>query len=62
MKMMVESMREFITKGALMNAEYFLPERPSGFGNPWGYGDDILIVREAAIKLGIARNPPAVKG
>ena len=54
MKMMVESMRDFITKGATMRAEYFQADMGNGFSNPWGYGEDILIVRDAAIRLGLA--------
>jgi len=55
MKMMVESMRDFITKGEMMNADYFSEDMGNGFGNPWGYGKDISIVREAAIRLGMAQ-------
>ena len=54
LKMIVESMRDFITKGSTMRAGYFQPEMDNGFGNPWGYGEDILIVKDAAIKLGLA--------
>lgn len=54
MKMMVESMRDFITKGNMMRAEYFTYDIGNGFGNPWGYGKDILKVRDAAIRLGLA--------
>ena len=52
--MIVENLRDFITKGEIMNASYFQPEMGNGFKNPWGYGDDILKVRDAAVKLGIA--------
>ena len=54
MKMMVEAMRDFITKGEKMRAGYFLPDYGNGFKNPWGYGNDILIVRDAAVRLGLA--------
>jgi len=54
LKMMVKCMRDFITKGETMRAEYFQPEMGNGFKNPWGYGEDILIVRDAAIRLGLA--------
>lgn len=54
MKSMVESMRDFITKGSQMRADYFQPTMNNGFGNPWGYGEDILIVRDAAVRLGLA--------
>ena len=46
--------RDFITKGATMRAGYFQPEMDSGFENPWGYGEDILKVKAAAMRLGMA--------
>jgi len=55
MKSLVESMRDYITKGTQMRATYFQPEMGNGFSNPWGYGEDILKVRDAAVKLGLAR-------
>jgi len=54
MKHIVESMRDFITKEDTMRAGYFQPEMDNGLKNPWGYGDDILKVKNAAIKLGLA--------
>jgi len=54
MKNLVESMRDFITKGKTMRSGYFQPEMDNGFENPWGYGEDILKVRAAAIRLGLA--------
>jgi hypothetical protein len=54
MKSLIESLRDFITKGSMMRSDYFQPLMLNGFKNPWGYGDDILIVRDAAVKLGIA--------
>lgn len=29
----------------------------NGFENPWGYGDDILIVRDEGVRLGLIRKP-----
>ena len=54
MKSLVESMRDFITKGDLLSAGYFRQDYGNGFGNPWGYGEDILKVKDAAIRLGLA--------
>lgn len=51
---LIKSLREFVKRGHLLNADYFQPEYPNGFRNPWGYGDDILKVRQAAIDLGLA--------
>ena len=55
MKMIIECLRDFITKGKTMKASCFQPDMGNGFGNPWGYGDDILKVRDAGIRLGIAK-------
>ena len=55
MKMIVEKLRDFITKGHVMRASYFLEEWETGFRNPWGYGKDILKVGAAAKRLGIAK-------
>lgn len=57
MKRLIEALRDYITKGATMRATYFQPDMGNGFGNPWGYGDDILKVRDAALRLGIATQP-----
>ena len=51
----IECLREFIKRGRTMRKEYFQPHMGSGFENPWGYGEDILIVKEAAVRLGIAQ-------
>lgn len=55
LKSLCEALRDFIVKEYFLSAEYFQPIYKNRFHNPWGYGDDILKVREAAIKLGIAR-------
>ena len=54
MKMMIESLRDFITKDSKMRKEYFQHDMGNGFCNPWGYGEDILKVKEAAVRFGIA--------
>lgn len=54
MKNLIQCLRDFITKGEIMYADYFQPTMGNGWPNPWGYGDDILKVREAAVRLGIA--------
>ena len=55
LRRLVESFREYITKGTQLKAAYFQPDMGYGFRNPWGYGDDILIVKEAALRLGVAK-------
>jgi len=54
LKMIIECLRDFVTKGKTMRKEYFQTDMDNGFKNPWGYGEDILIVKEAAIRLGVA--------
>lgn len=55
LKCLIENLRDFICKGDLLMAYYFNYDNPrKTFSNPWGYGEDILIVKEAALKLGIA--------
>ena len=55
MKKLVDSLRDFIISGVVMKAEHFQLEIDSRFKKPWGYGEDILILHDIAIKLGIAR-------
>ena len=55
MKSLVESLRDFVKKGDLLDLNYFNTDMGNGFKNPWGYGEDLLIVRDAAERLGIAK-------
>lgn len=53
---LIKSLRDFICKGDLLNASYFDYDEPrKTFSNPWGYGADILKVKNVAISLGIAK-------
>lgn len=54
MRGVIERLREYVIKGKTMDATYFQSVMGNGFDNPWGYGDDIAEVKEAALKLGIA--------
>ena len=45
----VQALREFIKRDAKMRAEYFHSK------SPWAYGDHILKVKAAALRLGIAQ-------
>ena len=49
LKMLIGALRDFVITGEKLNAKYFDPEI-----SPWGYGEDILKVKESAIALGIA--------
>ena len=40
-----------------MRYGYFQPTMSKGFENPWGYGEDILIVRNEVAHLGLIRRP-----
>jgi len=55
MKNLVDLLRDFIISGVTMKAEFFQPEMDRKFKKPWGYGEDILLIRDVAIQLGIAR-------
>lgn len=55
MKSLIVNLRDFITTGDTLSAAYFQPDMGNGFKNPWGYGEDILIVKQSAIELGIAK-------
>lgn len=50
----VESLRDYIKTGKTLRISYFQDHMGNGFSNPWGYGDDLVIVKDAAHKLGIA--------
>jgi len=54
MKKLVDSLRDFIISGLTMKADYFQLEMDNKFKKTWGYGEDILILHDIAIKLGIA--------
>ncbi|MGI0120112.1 hypothetical protein [Zooshikella sp. RANM57] len=54
LRRLVESFKNHIIKGTQLNAGYFEPVINDYLTDIWGYGEDILIVKEAAIRLGIA--------
>lgn len=51
LKWLVMCLRDFVTHGHQMDADYFSVE----LSNPWGYGEDIVLVRKSAVALGIAK-------
>ncbi|MCE2029263.1 hypothetical protein [Sessilibacter corallicola] len=55
LKGLIIALREFIMHGQRLSAWRFRPVLPNGFENPWGYGNDILIVHDAAIRIGVAK-------
>jgi hypothetical protein len=54
MKSLIEALRDFIKNGKTLRLSYFQDDMGNGFRNPWGYGKDLEIVKDAAEKLGIA--------
>ncbi|WP_163830751.1 hypothetical protein [Spartinivicinus ruber] len=55
LKRLVEFFRNHITRGVQIRSDYFDPNGSYIGEHPWDYGDDILIVKEAALRLGIAK-------
>lgn len=59
LKGLVESLAGYVLHGNSLRYGYFQPTMPNGFKNPWGYGDDILQVRDAGVRLGLITPPAA---
>lgn len=59
LKSLIGSIGAFVLNGSTMRYGYFQPIMDNGFENLWGYGDDILIVRDEGVRLGLIRNPAA---
>ncbi|MCL6701125.1 hypothetical protein [Pseudomonas sp. T1.Ur] len=57
LKSLVGSIGRFVLDDSKMRYGYFQPKMDNGFENPWGYGDDILIVRDEGVRLGLIRKP-----
>lgn len=57
LKSLAGSIGAFVLNGSTMRYGYFQPTMDNGFENPWGYGDDILIVRDEGVRLGLIRKP-----
>ncbi|QOF90694.1 hypothetical protein [Pseudomonas lundensis] len=57
LKSLVGSIGAFVLSGKTMRYGYFQPTMDKGFENPWGYGDDILIVRDEGVRLGLIQKP-----
>lgn len=60
LKGLVESLAGHVLHGKHMRYGYFQPKMDNGFENPWGYDDDILLVRAAGVRLGLII-PPATQ-
>jgi len=57
LKSLVGSVSKFVLEGSTMRYGYFQPTMDNGFENPWGYDEDILIVRDEGVRLGLIRKP-----
>lgn len=55
LRSIIECLRNFVMKGTQMRAGYFHADAADNFKHIWGYGQDILSVKAAAIRLGIAK-------
>lgn len=60
LKSLAKAMRDFVMRGETLSATYFTPREWIGGGHPWGYGDDILKVRDSGLRLGILRQSEEV--
>ena len=55
LKSLLQSIGRHVLCGSMMRYGYFQPLMANGFENPWGYGDDILTVRDEGVRLGLIR-------
>ena len=62
LKSLAGSIGSFVLSRKTMRYGYFQPTMDNGFDNPWGYGDDILIVRDEGVRLGLIRKPDIQQG
>ena len=62
LKSLAGSIGSFVLSRKTMRYGYFQPTMDHGFENPWGYGDDILIVRDEGVRLGLIRKPDIQQG
>ena len=61
LKSLAGSIGRFVLNGATMRYGYFQQIMDNVFENPWGYGEDILIVRDEGVRLGLIRKPVDVQ-
>ncbi len=57
LKWLVGALGKHVLQGTTMRYGYFQPKMDNGFENPWGYGEDILLVRDAGVRLGLIVAP-----
>lgn len=58
LKGLVAGFREFVSKGAHVKAEHFGPwPQYLCNGDIWGYGNDMNVIRDAALRLGVIAPP-----
>lgn len=56
LKSIAKALRDFVTKGERLSADYFTDEafeKTGVFKHPWGYGADLAKVRTAGLLLGV---------
>lgn len=57
LRSLIKSLGAHVLTGKTMRYGYFQPTMENGFENPWGYDDDILLVRDAGVRLGLIHPP-----
>ena len=57
LKGLLQSIGRHVLTGSLLRHGYFQPVMDNGFKNPWGYEEDILLVRDAGVRLGLICAP-----
>ncbi|NWD74805.1 hypothetical protein HX890_11885 [Pseudomonas gingeri] len=60
LKGLIGSIGKHVLTGKTMRYGYFQVTMDNGFENPWGYGEDIQIVRDAGVRLGLINAPAEV--
>ncbi|MFU2936905.1 hypothetical protein ACM7NO_26475 [Pseudomonas aeruginosa] len=62
LKGLLQSIGRHVLAGSRLRHGYFQPVMDNGFNNPWGYEEDILLVRAAGIRLGLVSAPAEPTG
>ncbi|HCA5866520.1 hypothetical protein EFK68_03740 [Pseudomonas aeruginosa] len=61
LKGLLGSVGKHVLNGSTMRYGYFQPVMDNGMENPWGYGNDILRVQDAGVRLGLISPPPSIQ-
>lgn len=61
LKGLLSAIGRYVLTGSKLRYGYFQPTMDNGVQNPWGYGEDILLVRDAGVRLGLIATPAAAQ-